>query len=300
MAREKELSPEELDPPWTVLKLLRWTAGYFEEHGVTQTPRLDADLLLGHVLDLERVELYARFDTEVDEGPRRAFRKLVKRRAGGEPVAYLVGRRSFWQMELAVDDRALIPRPETEVLVEELIEHIPEGEPKRVIDVGTGSGAVALAIAEERPELEIAATDLYEGALEVAAENVESHGHTDRIELFQGDLFEALPEDWGLADAIVSNPPYVPDMGQEDIQIEIRDHEPNEALFAGSDGLEVVSRLVPEAVDHLVEKGWLFVEVGHHQAEHVLEMFEEAGFQDVAVREDYGGHERVVRGRAPR
>lgn len=300
MVREKEQGPDDIGPPWTALKLLRWTAEYFEDENISETPRLDADLLLADVLDLERVELYARFDTVVEDSDRAAFRALVKRRAEGEPVAYLVGRKSFWQLELAVDERALIPRPETEVLVEEALDHLPEDEPLSVVDIGTGAGAVALALADERPTYEIAATDFSQGAVELTRENVERLGFEEHIEVFHGDLFEALPDDWGPLDAVVSNPPYVPAGEQDDLAVDIRKHEPDEALFGGPDGLEIVERLVSRAAEELVDEGWLFIEIGAHQGSAVAERVEEAGFEAVGIRQDYADRDRVVRGRAPR
>ena len=296
MAREKKLSPGELGPPWTVLKLLRWTAGFFEEEGVTETPRLDADLLLGHVLDFDRIELYTQTETIVDDEPRQTFRQLVKRRAAGEPVAYLVGTRSFWQLELDTDDRALIPRPETEVLVERALELLAEGEPKRVVDVGTGTGAVALALASERPAIRVAATDLSADALALARQNVEKAGLDEQIALYQGDLLDALPAASKPVDLIVSNPPYVPEASRDDVMVDVRDFEPEDALFAGPEGLSVLRRLIKQAADRLVDGGWLAVEIGHQQGEAVADLFADAGFQEVDIRQDYGDRDRVVSG----
>ena len=299
MPREKELGPGDLGPPWTVLKLLRWTAGYFDEEGVTATPRLDADLLLGHVLDLERVELYARTDMEVDEEPRKEFRRLVKRRADGEPVAYLVGHKSFWQMDLKVDKRALVPRPETEVIVEVALEKLPEPDGElRAADIGTGAGAIALALAHERDDLRIAATDTSEEALELARENAETFDPDDQISFYQGDLFDALPEEWRPLDLVVANPPYVPDSDREDLMITVRDHEPKEALFGGPVGLAVTERLIPAAAEWLTTDGWLIFEIGYHQGQAVRDMLADAGFVDVDIRQDYEGQDRVAYGRA--
>ncbi|MFB6373736.1 MAG: peptide chain release factor N(5)-glutamine methyltransferase, partial [Bradymonadaceae bacterium] len=298
MAREKKLGPGELGPPWTVLKLLRWTTGYFEDNDVTSTPRLDADLLLGHVLGLDRVQLYARTDEEVGEQHRKAFRQLVKRRTNGEPVAYLIGRKEFWQLELKVDERALVPRPETEVAVEVALDRLPEPNGEfRVADIGTGSGAIALALTVERDDLAIAATDTSGEALALARENAETHDLSDRIDFFQGDLLDALPEQWRPLDVIVSNPPYVPQGDREEVTIEVRDHEPGEALYAGPAGLEITKRLVPAAHEWLAEGGWLIFEIGFHQNEAVRELLAETGFTDIAIRQDYEGHDRVASGR---
>ena len=298
MAREKDLGPGELGPPWTVLKLLRWTTGYFEEKGVTKTPRLDADLLLADVLGLERVQLYARVESEVEPADRKAFRALVKRRAEGEPVAYLVGHREFWQLDLETDDRALIPRPETEVLVEVALEKLPEPEGDlRVADIGTGTGAVAFALAGERPDIRILATDNSEEALELAGENAEALGLDERVGLVESDLFESIPPEWGPFDLIVANPPYVPEEDRDEVMIDVRQHEPEEALFAGPDGLAVLERLIPQAYERLAEGGWFATEIGHQQGERVAELFADAGFDEVEVRQDYSDHDRVVVGR---
>lgn len=292
MTREKELRPDDLEPPWTVKKLLRWTSGYFEDQDVTETPRLDADLLLGKVLELDRVQLYARSDQPVSEEERTEFRQLVKRRVAGEPVAYLVGHREFWGLEFSTDDRALIPRPETERLVEAALDRLPEDESIRVADVGTGTGAVAVALADERPAWEMLATDVSSEALELAAQNVEHHGFGDRIELLEGDLLDAVPEDWRPVDAVVANLPYVPAGDRGDVMIDVRDHEPDQALFAGDGGVETIGRLIDQADEALAGDGWLMLEIAHDQGEHVRSMLE--GWEGVDVVEDYGGHDRVV------
>mgnify|MGYP006285407891 CR=1 FL=1 len=297
MAREKDQSPGELGPPWTVLKLLRWTAGYFEEEEVTETPRLDADLLLAHVLGLQRVQLYARFDTPVSDEQRQEFRKLVKRRVSGEPVAYLVGRRAFWQMDLQTDARALIPRPETEVLVEVALERLsePDGE-LRIADVGTGTGAVALAIATERDDASVLATDISDEALALAESNIDEQGFSERIECLESDLLADVPDRWIPFDMIVSNPPYVPESDRDDVMVDVREYEPDEALFAGPDGLATIERLVAESHDALREGAWLVVEIAHSQGEDVSSLFERTGFGNVDIRQDYAGNDRVVSG----
>jgi release factor glutamine methyltransferase len=296
MPREKDISPDDLGPPWTIRKLLRWTASYFDQKNVTDTPRLDADLILGEVLDMERVELYARSKETVEEAPRSTFRELVQRRADGEPVAYLIGYKSFWQMEFQTDDRALIPRPETEVLVETALDVMSE-EPGRIVDVGTGVGAVAAALASERPDWSIAATEIDADALELACENFEQLGLGDRIDSYQGDLLEALPDSWRPLDVVASNPPYVPEGDVDDVDVEVRDYEPDDALFAGPEGLDIIERLVPQAFEYLDDGGWLLVEIGHYRGEAALELFEQTGFSETRIRQDYGDRDRVTIGR---
>lgn len=287
-----------LGPPWTILKILRWTTGYFEERAIDQA-RLDAELLLAHVLDIKRIQLYTQFDRPLTGEELEAFRALVKRRGNREPCAYLLGQRHFWTLELSVDNRVLIPRPDTETLIEACLERIEEDSTERLVDIGTGSGAIALALAEERPQLRVAATDVSAGALDVARENAQAHDLDARIEFFEGDLLEALPEAWIPLDFIVSNPPYVADDERTEIQPEVRDHEPASALFAGSDGLDVIRRLVTDAHGALKAGGQLLLEIGHQQGDAVRTLVSSAGFEEIEIITDYGDRDRVVAGRKP-
>lgn len=283
------MGSETFGPPWTVLKLLEWSKGFFADRGHA-SPRLDAELLLAHVLGIDRVQLYVQFDRPLDGAELDAYRALVKRRAQHEPVAYLIGTRGFWTLDLATDARALVPRPDTEVLVEEALKRVPAEAPCSVLDLGTGTGAVALAIRSERPNATVTATDIDPQTLQLAAENAAQLGL--EVELVESDLFRALG---GRAfDVIVSNPPYVAD-GAE-LGAGVREFEPAKALFAGADGLDVLRVLVPQAREHLAPGGALLVEIGWDQAAAVQALFADAGFTEVAVRKDYGDHDRVVSG----
>lgn len=248
--------------------------------------RLDAELLLAHVLGVARERLVV--EDLVVAGPAvRAFQDAVRRRAvEREPVAYITGRRGFRHVELAVDRRALIPRPETELLVEAGLE-LPPGA--RVLDVGTGSGAVALALKHERPDLEVTGSDLSAAALELAAENAARLGLEVRWR--EADLLAGLDGH----DAILSNPPYVADSERAALEPEIARHEPAGALFAGPDGLEVVRRLVAQASAGSATV--LAIEVGEGQAPRVAALARAAGFPEVELRRDLAGIERVVIGR---
>jgi release factor glutamine methyltransferase len=252
-----------------------------------ETPRLDAELLLGHVLGVPRTALYARPEQVLEPAQRATFAALVDRRAAREPVAYIVGRRAFRHLDLAVDRRVLIPRPETELLVEGGLD-LPHGA--RVLDVGTGSGAVALTLAHERPDLRVTGSDSSPGALEVARDNAVRLGL--EVDFVEADLLDGVEGTW---DAILSNPPYVAVGDWEALAPEIRDHEPREALVAGADGLAVVRRLIQQAAGRTA---MLAVEVGEGQAPEVAELARHAGFADVSVRCDLAGIERVVRARA--
>jgi release factor glutamine methyltransferase len=247
--------------------------------------RLDAELLLAAALGVSRTELWTR-DIAVSGPAVRTFRDLVQRRsAGHEPVAYLLGTKGFRHIDLAVDPRVLIPRPETELLVEVGLE-LPERA--RVVDVGTGSGAIALALKQERPDLQVLATDVSGDALDVARANAARLGLD--VAFARGDLLDAVEGD---VDAILSNPPYVPDGAR--LAPDIVRHEPRGALFAGADGLDVVRRLVPHAA---ARPRLLAQELGEGQAGEVARLLRDAGMATVETRRDLAGIERVVVGHA--
>jgi release factor glutamine methyltransferase len=250
------------------------------------TPRLDAELLLAEALGIDRAALVTEPRREVAGPAVRAFQDAVRRRsAGREPVAYILGRRGFRHIELAVDPRVLVPRPETELLVEVGLE-LPAGA--RVVDVGTGSGAVALALKHERPDLEVVGTDVSADALAVARANAERL-RLD-VELLHGDLLAGVDG----VDAVLSNPPYVAERERAALAPEIVRHEPPGALFAGADGLDVIRRLVPAAAG--AGARLLAIEVGAGQAAAVAGLMRAAGYERAGARRDLAGIERVVVG----
>ena len=252
------------------------------------TPRLDAELLLAHALGVDRAAIFAAPERPVDGPAVRAFQNAVRRRsAGREPVAYITGRRAFRHIELQVDARVLVPRPETELLVEAGVELLARGA--RVVDVGTGSGAVALALAQERPDLDVVATDASAGALAVARANAARLG-LDGVEFRKGDLLAGTEH----VDAVLANPPYVAEHERAALAPEIARHEPPDALFAGADGLDVIRRLVPAAA--AAQARLLALEVGAGQAPAVAALMRAAGFERVQGRRDLAGIERVVIG----
>ena len=273
---------------WTTLSVLSWTSGRFAERGIASA-RLDAEVLLAKVLGLSRVGLYTAFDRPLEEVELGQYRDLIKRRLAGEPVAYLVGEQEFWSLPLHVDPRVLIPRRDTETLVE--VARAAGGT--RIADVATGSGAVALALAKELPEAKIVATDVSADALAVARQNVARHGLADRVELRVGDLCEPLD---GAFDLIVSNPPYVATGQIATLSAEVR-REPRAALDGGPDGLDVLRRLVPAALPHLAAGGTLAVEHGYEQGASVRSIFSAAGYGDVATTKDLGANDRVTAGK---
>lgn len=275
-------------PDWMPLELVRWTTAYFERHEVP-TPRLDAELLLAHALGVGRIDLYVRFEEPVPAERRARFRELVRQRAARVPVAYLVGEREFWSLALEVTRDTLIPRPDTETLVRAVVEQTP----RRVVDVGTGCGAIALALAVELPEACVIGAELSPPALDVARRNGERLGLAERVEWL---LCDGLAELEGAFDAIVSNPPYVPTGELDALPPEVR-HEPWLALDGGPDGLRVIERLAKEAPPRLAPGGVLALEVAIGQAAPVTALLREAGAIAVETRKDLGGIERVVLGR---
>ena len=256
----------------------------------------EAALLLLSVLDRPRAWLFAHGDAGVAPESDARFQRLVARRAAGEPVAYLLGRRGFWSLDLAVTPDTLIPRPETELLVEQALSRLDPGTPARVADLGTGSGAIALAIASERPLAQVVATDRSEAALAVARGNASTHGLADRVAFRAGDWFTPLAGE--RFDLVASNPPYVaegdPHLGQGDLR-----HEPPLALSSGPDGLDAIRAIVAAAPAHLVPGGWLLLEHGFDQGPAVRALLRARGFDGVATARDLEGRERVSLGRRP-
>ena len=272
----------------TIGEVIRRTTEHLESRGST-TPRLDAELLLGKALGLERIELYMQHDRPLDQAELDRARELVARRARREPLQYILGEWGFRRLTLTVDRRALIPRPETETLVERALAAIAGVSAPRVLDVGTGTGAIALAIADEHPGATVTGIDISNDALALAAENVERTGLA--VTLGPGDFRAGLPA--GPWDLVVSNPPYVTERERTALEPEVRDHEPELALY-GEDSYAV---LVPAAERVLAPGGLLAVEVGDDQAAPVVALFESGGLCEVTTTRDLAGRERVVEGR---
>lgn len=283
---------------WTILEVLQWTTTRFQERGLG-SPRLDAELLAAHAFGLTRVQLYTQFDRPLLAAELAGYRELVKRRQGGEPVAYITGRKEFWSLDLQVDRRVLIPRPDTETAVEEGIERLKERAAEvppgtlRLADVGTGSGAIALALAKTQAGAAVFATDVSPDALAVARGNAERLGLA--VNFLEGSLAEPLRA-LDRFDLIVANLPYVCAGEIPRLSPEVRS-EPLLALDGGADGLDLVRRLVAEAPALLVPGGALVLEIGEGQAQATAELCRAAGLADVRIRADLGGIDRVVSGR---
>jgi release factor glutamine methyltransferase len=264
--------------PWTVGRLLQWTTDYLKTHE-SDSPRLDAEVLLAKALGCQRIELYTAFEEQPGEEAKTAFREMVRRRAEGAPVAYLVGRREFYSLSFCVTPDVLIPRPETELLVVAALDlakgglgtstsnsqqglgtSVPNRSPPAIADVGTGSGIIAVCLAKHLPDSRVTAIDLSPAALAVARENAKQHGVADRIEFVESDLFASVAADRQF-DLVVSNPPYVSAAEMEQLPADVRKFEPRAAILAGPRGTEVIERLIGQAAERLRPGGHLLIEI---------------------------------------
>ena len=281
---------------WTVGSILKWTEQYFGSKGV-ESPRLDAEVLLSHVLKKERIYLYVHFDEPLEQKELAAYRELVKQRVQRVPVAYLVGTREFMGLDFKVTPAVLIPRPDTEILVQAVLDRLQKSTGDQsssvVLDVGTGSGAVCLSLLHYRPELQAVTVDISADALTVARENAAQLGVAERIEFLQGDLLQ--PVAGRKFSAIVSNPPYIPAADLAGLEPEVKDHEPIQALAGGKDGLDFYRRLLQGGAALLAEGGFLAFEVGIRQAKEVAALAAaESLLGRTEILKDYAGIERVV------
>ncbi|HUW18383.1 MAG TPA: peptide chain release factor N(5)-glutamine methyltransferase [Sedimentisphaerales bacterium] len=282
---------------WTIQKLLNWITRHFTEKGI-DSPRLSAELLLSHVLELKRIELYTQFDRPVAEEQLGRLRDLVKRAAHNEPVAYLTGRTEFYSLELKVAPDCMIPRPETELLVERAVEFLRTRTGAQfACDLCTGCGCIAVAIAKNFSDARIVATDICDAALNIAAQNVEKHQLKDRITLLCGDLFDpVVPQlDAGKFDLVVCNPPYVSAAEFEKLDKNVKDFEPKLALFAGEDGLDICRRIFEKLDRFLKPDAALMLEIGYAQGQAIKELLEQTNcFGEVRIEKDFHNNDRIV------
>jgi release factor glutamine methyltransferase len=284
------------DLPWTVSRLLDWTGKYLAEKG-SESPRLDTEVLLARAMDCKRIQLYTRHDEEVADDARQRFKALIRDRVEGCPVAYLVGKKEFYSLELEVNRSVLIPRPDTETVVEESLRLMKEMAEPAVLDVGTGSGAIAIAVAKYCKTAKVTAIDISAAALEVAARNAARHDVAGRVRFVQGDLFSPLPAGEKF-DFVLSNPPYIPHDDVAKLPAGVRDYEPHQALDGGPTGLEVLGRLVKEAPERLQPGGYLIVEIGSPQEAPARRVIEgQGGLELGKTVYDSAGHPRVLRAR---
>ncbi len=297
--------------PWTVRRVLEWTTAHLKKHG-SDTARLDAEILLAHARGCQRIQLYTAYDEPLADAVRATMRDLVQRRAQAEPVAYLVGHREFFSLNFRVTRDVLIPRPDTETLVIEIIEgvktlvaaRISSGQTAgtvRVLDLCTGSGCVAIAVAKNcqmtKLNVTVAATDISSAALSIARENSVANKTDDRIEFFEGDLFAPLAAE-AKFDIIAGNPPYIPSAEIDTLDAEVAKHEPRLALDGGPTGLSVFERLIAAAPQHAVPGALFLMEMSPEQAEPLQQrLTAHGGYTDVTIRKDLAGRPRIIKAR---
>jgi len=281
---------------WTINRLLVWTTDYFKKQGLEQ-PRLEAEVLLGHALGCPRIQLYTRFEEIVSDDNRAKFREFVKQRVAGMPVAYIVGRKEFYSLNFSVTRDTLIPRPETEhvvMAVLDVIKTAPTGSPLLVADVGTGSGAIAIAVARWAPQYQVLAIDKSPAAADVAKKNAQDLGVGDRVEVIVGDLLSGVSTDKKFT-AIAANLPYVSQAEFEQLDKTVKDFEPISALVAGPTGTELIAKLIPQAAEHLISGGLLALEISPMIAGQVAALVDSDGrFQPATITKDLAGQQRLV------
>ena len=287
---------------WTLSAVLTAAKDYLVKNDLT-SPQLEAELLLAHSLQLSRVELYVQYDRPLNEAEREKYKGLLRDRCSGKPLQYITGNQAFRRLNLRVGPGVFIPRPETELLVEKAIEEIAkyersQEEPLAIVDLGAGSGAICLSLAQELTGVHIWAVDISTQSLAVAEANAIAHGLEDKVTFLCGDLYSALPPPASKKyDFIIANPPYIPSGEIEGLQSEVRDHEPREALDGGSTGDVIYQRIISQASKYIKDRGAVAFEVGIDQSETVSERLANAGFTKVDVYKDYNGIKRIVIGR---
>jgi release factor glutamine methyltransferase len=281
----------------TVRRVLMDSTQFLRDAGI-ESARLDAEVLLGHALDKEKADIYLGMESTLNDSDEKIFRELLTRRAKGEPVAYITGHKEFWSLDFVVTPDVLIPRPETELVVELTLEvaiMATTKAPLKILDIGTGSGVIAIALAKELPAAEIWAVDVSAAALNIAEINAQRHGVAERIKLLDGDLFDPFTELGHRFDVIVSNPPYVLSKEIANLGREVRDWEPKMALDGGPDGLDCYRQIIGGAHTYLAPEGRVLLEIGEDQGTAVAGLFVPAGrFGAATIFQDYAGKDRVI------
>lgn len=285
------------DEIWTVLKILRWTENYFKGRDIPDA-RLNAERLLSRLLNWTRLQLYTGFDRLMSPDELAKFREMIKRRVGHEPLQYILGETNFHNLTILCDKRALIPRPETEILLEESLKALANSgapETPNIVDLGTGSGCLALGAAQACPQAKVFAVDISDEALALARENARRNNLENRVAFLCGSLFEPLDKSLrGQMHLIISNPPYIPDEECARLMPEVRDFEPRVALSGGGDGLNVIRKIIGEAAEWLAPTGVLAMEIGYEQSQAVREIVTSSRLQIADIVKDYAGIDRVV------
>ncbi len=286
---------------WTILKVLDWTRGHFEKKELA-SPRLDAEVLMAHALGIERVMLYAHFNQPLDGEELAKIRDLVGRRAKGEPVAYLTGNREFWSLPFEVSPAVLVPRPDTELLVEVALDAGRKMESPTVVDVGTGTGCIACALAKELETARVFALERSPEALAIAQKNCETLELQARVTVVESDLLNSLPEEVEKIDLLCANLPYIPSGKMEGLMTDVRDFEPHAALDGGTDGLDFIRPLIEQAQPRMIGGGVIVLEADPEQMDAIQDLLQSAGFEGAERKEiqhEDGGVARVISARYP-
>lgn len=282
---------------WTILKILNWTTDYFKRQTI-ESPRIDAEILLSHTLGCQRIDLYVRHDQPLNGEELVRFKRLIQRRAAFEPVAYITGVKEFWSLSFQVTPAVLIPRPDTERLVEAAIEHLAAGDraqSARVLELGIGSGAITISVAHELGAGRYWATDRSKQAIRVAHKNAVRNEVADRIHFLVGDWFSPLSAEYALFDLIVANPPYIPSADIGNLADDIKQFEPLSALDGGADGLDDIKVILKQSYRHLLPGGVVMMEIGYHQKEDVQHYARQIdSYSSIQFLKDYGGNDRVA------
>lgn len=283
-------------PNWTILKLLKWTEERFKKEGIS-SPRLEAEVLLAETLGLDRVGLYVNFDRPLEPAELSRYKEIVKRRLQREPLAYITGKKEFWSLTFKVTPDVLIPRPETETLIEEALKIAStlekDRDPLKILEIGTGSGAIIIVLARELPSAHLVATDISEKALAIARENAFHHGVAERIQFIKGDLFPANGQTY---DLILTNPPYIPRRHVATLPPEVRIFEPPLAWDGGEDGLDFYRRILSQVDGYLKAQGWFLAEIGAGQEEEIKKIVKEIPSLDSPLFvPDLSGIKRVIK-----
>ncbi len=280
--------------PWTVLGTLQWTVNYFKRRNITH-PRAVAEVLLAHVLDCQRIDLYLRYDQPLQSEELAQFKKLIQRRANREPEAYIVGHKEFWSLRFKVSPAVLIPRPETECVVETVLRLLGTNQQARILELGTGSGAISVALASEKKRWQCWASDVSHPVVELARCNARRLLGRDGIHFFVGSWLDSTSSAGVQFDAIIANPPYIASADIETLAPEIRQFEPRNALDGGPNGMHCLSEIFKNAADHLVADGHLILEMGHDQRPAMEALADEIDtYDEMIIHKDYSGFDRVV------
>ena len=280
---------------WTVKDVLFWTSDYFTEKDIP-SPHLNAELLIAHVLECSRLDLYLKYDKPLAEKVLSNIKKLIKSRAVHYPIQYLLGSTEFYGISFFVEEEVLIPRPETEILVDAVISYIKESSQNKwsLLDIGTGAGNIPISISnsfkDSETDIHIIATDISEKALKLAKKNIDAF-NIENISLLHSDIFDKVT---GTFDCIISNPPYISEKEFKELPEEIRDHEPEEALFAKENGLEFYDKILKNAKKYLKKDGRIFFEIGAYQKEELSKLIEQYNYKIIDIKKDYNDFDRVL------